>query len=338
MSGSVGDAWNSGINRVAIDRINRKVCGVLLTHLNTMARLFLYATAVLLFVGVAQSFAQDKVGLQRKIEQIVAGKSAVVGVSIVGDNGKFKLYVNGDRHFPMQSVFKFHIGVVMLSEIDKGKFSLDQKVEIKKSELLPGFYSPIREKYPDGATLTIAEILEYTVSKSDNAGCDALLRLLGGPTVVETYFLKNNFKNISIKINEETMQSNWDMMFQNWTTPRAADKVLEAFYYNKKGLLSKTSHDFLWKIMRETETGAKRLKGQLPEGTVVAHKTGWSGTNEKTGITAAVNDIGVVFLPDGKHFFISVFVTDSKENIETNERIIADIAKAAWDHFTAAKK
>ena len=85
--------------------------------------------------------------------------------------------------------------------------------------------------------------------------------------------------------------------------------------------------------MRENETGKNRLKGQLPEGTVVAHKTGSSGTNKTTGITAAVNDIGIVFLPNGEHFFISVFVSNSKEDFDTNEKIIADISKAAWDYF-----
>ena len=297
-----------------------------------------FVAAIVLFYACGHAAAQGAASLRQKIEQIVSDKKAVVGVAIVGNGGKDKVYLNGGKRFPMQSVFKFHIGVVMLSEIDKGKFSLDQKIEIKKSELLPGLYSPIRDKYPDGATLTIAEILEYTVSKSDNAGCDALLRLLGGPQVVENYFAKNKFKDIAIKINEEVMQGNWDLQFQNWTTPKAADKVLEAFFYNKKKLLSQKSHDFLWKVMRETETGANRLKGQLPAGTVVAHKTGWSGTNKTTGITAAVNDIGVVFLPDGKHFYISVFVTDSKETPEASEKIIADISKAAWDHFTTTNK
>lgn len=83
--------------------------------------------------------------------------------------------------------------------------------------------------------------------------------------------------------------------------------------------------------MKSTNTGLKQLKGQLPDQTVVAHKTGSSGTNKKTGITAALNDVGVVLLPSGEYFVISVFVTHSKENQETNERIISDIAKAAWD-------
>ena len=286
---------------------------------------------VFLFL-TCNTFGQTADELRQKIQEIVSAKNAVVGVSIIGNNGKDSLSINGDRHFPMQSVYKFHIAVAMLAQVDKGRFSLNQKIKIEKKDLLPDLYSPIRGKYPDGANLSVAEILKYTVSESDNVGCDVLLRLIGGPQVVEDYFLKNNIKDVSIKINEEVQQSDWDLQFQNWTTPKAASEALEKIYDNPNMLLSKQSHEFIWKVMRETETGRKRLKGLLPEHTVIAHKTGSSGVN-KDGVTAAVNDIGIVFLPHGQYFFISVFVTHSKENAESNEKIIADIAKATWDYF-----
>jgi len=301
-----------------------------------MTKIFLSIALLLAFTSFHTS-AQPTDSLRQKIQQIISAKKAIVGISIIGNNGKDTLSVNGERHYPLQSVFKFHIALDVLSEIDKGKFSLNQKIEIQKKDLLPGLYSPLRDKYPNGAILSISEILKYTVSASDNVGCDVLLRLLGGPQTVEEYFIKNNFKDIAIKFNEETQQGNWDLQFQNWTTPKAANEVLMSFYYNTKKLLSQNSYDFIWKIMRETETGKGRLKGQLPEGTIVAHKTGTSGTN-KDGLTAAVNDIGIVFLPGGRHFFISVFVTDSKEDAATNEKIIADISKAAWDYFMTKKK
>jgi beta-lactamase class A len=298
-----------------------------------MTKLACRLSGLLLLFSTFQTNAQTIDSLRQSIERILSTKNAMVGVSIIGNNGKDTMSINGEMRFPMQSVFKFHIGVVILSEIDQGNFSLDQKIEIKQNELLPGLYSPLRDKYPEGGTLTIAEILEYTVSQSDNVGCDVLLKLLGGPQVVENYFENNNFKDISIKINEEVMQNNWDLQFLNWTTPISASQVLKSFYHNSDKLLSQESHDFIWKLMRETTTGKNRLRGQLPAETVVAHKTGWSGTNKTTGITAAVNDIGIVFLPNGNTFFISVFVTDSKEDAAANERIISDIAKATWDYF-----
>lgn len=291
----------------------------------------------LLFLAVVSTvtgvYAQTIESLRNDIEQIVRSKNATVGIAISGANGDDTLSSNGTEHFPMQSVFKFPIALAILSEIDEGRFSLDQKIEIKKSELLPGLWSPIREKYPEGVTLTIAEIIEYTVALSDNVGCDVLLKLLGKPQEVEAYLLKNGFNDISIKINEETMQSNWDLQFQNWTTPLEANRILQVFYENKDNQLSQKSYDFLWETMKTTQTGKNKLKGQLPEGTVVAHKTGWSGQNKSTGITAASNDIGIVFLPDGSYFFISIFITASKEEEKTNEKIIADITKAAWKYF-----
>ena len=89
--------------------------------------------------------------------------------------------------------------------------------------------------------------------------------------------------------------------------------------------------------MLETTSGKNRIKGQLPRGTLVAHKTGTSDTNEK-GVTAAINDIGIVTLPNGKHFAISILVSNSKEKYETNEKIISGISKLAWDYFIQKTK
>lgn len=289
-------------------------------------------TLLLLLLFYCQAYAQTSDSLKGKIQRIIASKNVEIGVAIIGNNGKDTLSINGNQHFPLQSVFKFHIALAVLSQIDKGKFNLNQKIKIEKKDLLPDLYSPIRDEYPNGATLTLSKILEYTVSQSDNVGCEVLLRLIGGPEVVEKYCKDNGIKDISIKINEEEQQANWDLQFQNWTTPKAANEILEKFYSNKSNLLSKKSHHFIWKVMKETETGQNRLKGQLPKRTIVAHKTGSSGAN-KEGLTAAVNDIGIVFLPGGQHYYISVFVTNSTENAETNEKIIADISKATWDYF-----
>ncbi|RIV31666.1 class A beta-lactamase, subclass A2 [Flagellimonas lutimaris] len=281
-----------------------------------------------------KGFSQKIETLRQKIDSITNTKDVIVGVAINGFKTNDTLSINGQRHYPMQSVFKLPIALVILSEVDKGNLSLDQKIDIKKSELLPGLWSPIREKYPEGAYLTIAEIIEYTVAMSDNVGCDVLLKLLGKPQVVENYFSSLGFKDFAAKINEETMQSNWELQFLNWTTPIEANKILSTFYKNKNGLLSQDSYDFIWNILKGTKVGKNRLKGQLPEETVVAHKTGWSGKNKKTGITAAVNNIGIVFMPNGEYFTISVFVTESKEDFKTNEKIISDISKVAWDYFS----
>jgi len=309
---------------------------ILLTLLTNRSRKLYMNRKLLFIVSILSLFTFDINAqidsLKNKIEQIINSKDAIVGVSIRGIENNECLDINSEKHFPMQSVFKFHIALAVLDKVDKDKLNLDQEIFIRKRELLPNTWSPIRDKYPDGnIKLTLAEILKYTVTLSDNNGCDILLKMIAGPKKVNEYIHKLGIKDISISVNEEEMHKDWNAQFSNWTTPKAATDLLTAFY--TKNILSKSSFDFLLKTMIETSTGKNRIKGQLPEGTIVAHKTGSSGTNKKS-ITAATNNIGIVTLPDGKHFAISIFVTNSREDEETNDKIISDIAKAAWDYFT----
>jgi beta-lactamase class A len=290
-------------------------------------------TGFLIFLGNSSVMAQ-KEDLRKEILKIANSKRTDLGMYISGIEDQDTISFNGKKHYPMQSVFKFHIAIVVLNEVDQGRLFLDQKIHVGKEDLIPNTWSPIREEYPDGTTLTLAEMLKYTVSLSDNIGCDLLLDLLGGTKTVNDYFHERGYKDMSILATEAEMHKDWPTQFLNWITPHESNKILNAFYGEE--LLSKQSTGFLWKIMTETATGKKRIKGQLPDGTVVGHKTGSSGTNEK-GITAAVNNIGIVSLPDGKHFSISVFVSNSTEKMETNEKIIADISKLAWDYFLSKK-
>lgn len=81
----------------------------------------------------------------------------------------------------------------------------------------------------------------------------------------------------------------------------------------------------------EITTALKRIKGLLPNGTVVAHKTGTSST--VNGVTAATNDVGLVTLPNGQHLAIAVFVSDSQATDVIREEVIAKVARAAWDEW-----
>jgi len=271
--------------------------------------------------------------LKKQIEQILRDKKAIFGISISGENGNDTLSINGNMHCPTQSAYKMHIGLAMLDKIDRGAFSLDQKINISKAKLpVNAFWNPLGTDFPNGGDLTVAQLIQYCISHSDNTACDTLIGMVGSPSEVEAYFKKNNIQDLQFAYNERTMQSKWENMFQNWITPNAAVQTLRLFYENKNGLLSNSSYSFFWQTMKETSTGVKRLKGLLPEGTVVAHKTGSSGTND-VGLTAATNDWGVVFLPNGHYFIISVLVTNSYESDETNERIIAEICKVAYDFF-----
>jgi beta-lactamase class A len=85
--------------------------------------------------------------------------------------------------------------------------------------------------------------------------------------------------------------------------------------------------------MVDSTPGPKRLKGLLPAGTIVAHKTGTDTT--RNGVTAATNDVGIITLPDGRHLAIAVFVKDSTATQDAREATIAKAARAAFDRWSA---
>jgi len=291
-----------------------------------------YLISLVLVLATNITFCQNFDDLRARLETIINSQKALVGVAICGSHPKDTLSINGQKHFPLQSVFKFHIALAVLDQVAQGNFTLHQPIVITKKALLPNLYSPLREKHPNGGTFPLSKLLTHAVSMSDNVACDALLQLIGGPQKVDAFLKSKGISNFAITFNEETMQSNWDNQFKNWTTPQAATQTLLLFYQNQPQLLSAETHAFLWNMMKTTQTGTHRIKGLLPKTAVVAHKTGTSGTNND-GITAAVNDIGVVFLPNGSYFVLSVFVSQSHENEKANEKCIAEIAKTTWDFF-----
>ena len=126
--------------------------------------------------------------LRKEIENLVHTLNGSIGVGVKHLESGDTLTIHGNDHFPMQSVYKFHLALAVLADVDKGKLCVDQKVLIRKEDYFPDTHSPIADKYPDGnVELTIGELLFYTVSTSDNNGCDILFKLVGGPKKVEAY-------------------------------------------------------------------------------------------------------------------------------------------------------
>jgi len=290
-----------------------------------------FAVLLILFVTFNHSAIAQKDNLKKKIEAISKDAKGIVGVGIMDLTSRETILINEKHKFPMQSVFKFPLGMTVLDQVDKGKLTLDQKIHITKEDLNPDTWSPLQKKYPEGnVDVTIEELLSYTVSNSDNNTCDILFKLVGGPDKVQDYMRELGIKEMNIVATEAGMSKGWNVQYTNWCRPSAMLKLLDVFYQGKN--LSKTSSDFLWKIMTETTTGPNKMKGLLPAGAKVAHKTGASGTNDK-GIMAATNDVGIMTLPNSKQIAVVVYVSDTPVDEKTRDGVIAQIAKAAWDYY-----
>ena len=270
-------------------------------------------------------------GLRATIAQLARESRGTLGVGVELLDTRERVVAGTHRH-PMQSVYKLPIAMAALDLVDRGTLRLDEMIDIPASiYVTPGQHSPIRDKYPDGARLSLREILRLNTSESDGTACDVLLKLIGGPDKATAYFRRIGVTEMIAATTELEIGRDQRAQYRSWSTPAGALSLLRVVHEGR--VLSDTSQALLMGFLTETTTGLKRLRGELPAGTVVAHKTGSSGARD--GVAAATNDIGIVTLPNGQHLAVAVFLTDSRADEASREHVIARVARAAWETWVA---
>jgi beta-lactamase class A len=290
---------------------------------------------ILLAVSFADSvFAQ--LSLKRQINVISGDAHGKVAVACLLPGTPLNCDLNPRAHPPMQSVFKFPLALAALHLIERGELSLDQLVRFRASDrILPQTYSPLQDKYPGAEVdLPLRELLRLTVSLGDNTAADVVLRTIGGPTVVDNYVKTIGIHGFHLEDNEAALHQDVAAQYRNWCEPAAMVQLLLRLSENPP--LSRECANLLLGWMRDSPTGLHRIKGQLPAGTVVMHKTGTSGTDH--GLTHATNDVGLIVLPDGRRLAIAIFIMDSTADEATRESVVARIARAAYEAATKSGK
>ena len=259
------------------------------------------------------------------IAAIVEPAGGTVGFAAVELETGRTLGLNQDRPFPMQSVFKLPIAIEVLHQVDAGKIALDQELLLVADDAREGAAGMIVVP----SRTTVRKILEAMVVSSDNVACDKLLALVGGPQVVDARMRKHGIEGMTIRFSEREITAGKG---DNTATPAAMVALLGAMAHKWLGLLP-ASAKVLDELLFQVVTGARRIKGGLPPGTPVAHKSGSSRTRD--GKTDATNDVGLFSLPNGSQVAIAVFVHDSPADEPTREATIAKLARATYDTFLA---
>lgn len=270
--------------------------------------------------------------LRQSLRQVISGKAATVGVAVIF-NGSELVTVNNMYRYPMMSTFKFHQALAVADYLNKHGETLDTEILVRKADLLPDTYSPLRDANPEGNfTISIGDLLKYTLIESDNNAADILFRHIGGPKAVDRYIRDLGIEDVSIVATEEEMHRSVDNQYLNWTTPSAAALTIETFLQNE--LCTKDQKLFIQHTMTEAKTGKDKLRAGLPKKNVLlAHKTGSSDRNE-WGIKIGDNDMGFVVLPDGRHYTIAVFIMNSRESDTGNAALIARISRLVYEYFS----
>jgi beta-lactamase class A len=317
------------------------------------------ALIALLIAGLSlNAAAADLSILKAEIEDTIQRARGAVGVAVKHLESGTEIVVNGQNTYPMASAYKLPILVELYYQKAAGTLTLDDRIEVMPSDLHIGSGVMIALFDPPGVQLSIRNLINMMMRVSDNSAADILLNRVGAAKV--TARMKALGLN-TIRVDRSTQEMILDQSGLDYsrygtlpvrqvrkmldeidgpTAARANDQfnktekdvakpadmnaILEKLYRGE--IVDRATSDEIIEILKECQTGFTRLPGLLPSDTVVAHKTGTIG--------GSINDSGIIFLPyNAGHLAITVLMRDARASTADRERVIADIARYAYDYF-----
>lgn len=258
----------------------------------------------------------------------------------------------------MASTVKVPLAIELLSQVDEGRQRLESMIALEQKDLHPGSGTLTDLFNKPGVALSKRNLLELMLLISDNSATDVLLREVGGPEAVNARMRRLGIDGLRVDRSTALLiadavglrlpdEAEWTPQrfaaafrqtsdqeraearkrFENdlrdTATPDAMAELLVRIY--RRDVLKPDGAELLLDIMHRCRTGQARLKGLLPDGTPVAHKTGT--------IAGSANDVGILTLPgEAGHVALAVFVKGAQEAARA-ERAIAQIARAVHDYF-----
>jgi beta-lactamase class A len=257
----------------------------------------------------------------RLLSGAVAGDISVAVVHV--ESGRL-VEVEGAKKLPLYSVYKLPLVVTVLREVEAGRVKLETKVQVTPADVASGSQYN-RDLWRKPQEVTVAQLIEFAIVRSDNTSADKLLALVGGPSVVTQQVRALGFSNIDIVVSSGEFAAN-----RNKPNTGASTDFARLLTQLQKGdILQPANVSSLLDQMERSRTGGeRRLRANLPPGTRVADKTGSGDT--------VTNDVGLITLPENKgHLAIAVLISSSKLPTDKQEKTIAEIARAAYDSFVS---
>jgi beta-lactamase class A len=266
--------------------------------------------------------------------------------------------INAGERFPMASTYKVPMAGLLLHLVDLDDLSLDTRVEItsrhraETGEIAQSVIHP-------GVSLSALNLLELMLTQSNNNATDRVLELIGGPDAVTAWLRASGIDAMRVdhSVNDllgkfydlppgtpamEGFLAKWpdetareavngrssaafDDGAADSATPAAMVDLLAALFGGD--LISPASREILHGVMLRCQTGEGRIKGMLPPGTPVAHKTGTIG--------GTINDAGIIQLPERRGRLALAIYTKGSTILRYIERepIMADVARSVYDAF-----
>lgn len=227
-----------------------------------------------------------------------------------------RLTARGDERFVYCSTFKMYLAAATLLRVQAGQEQLDRAIPVTRADMIS--HAPVTEPAV-GSTLTVEQLMKAVVEVSDNPSANLLLKALGGIEAMQAFY--RGIGDASTTVDRFEPEMNRLDGDKDTITPAQSAANMHGLFVDPASPLSQDSRALLLGWMFSSPTGAARIKGGVPAGWRVAHKTG-------TGGYGPTNDIGVLYPPSGEPILIAGYYHAASDRPE-NEAVIAGATRLA---------
>lgn len=254
--------------------------------------------------------------LMEALRQLELKSGGRLGVAVLDSATGDVIHYKGDERFPMCSTFKVLAAAAVLKSAGTGLEGLKQRIRFAASDLVT--YSPVTSAHVSGDGMTLEELCEAAITRSDNTAGNLLLQTIGGAAGL-TRFARSlgdevtRLDRIETELNEAVPGDPRDT-----TTPVAMATNFRRLLLGDA--LASPARDQLTAWLIANKTGDGRLRAGLPSGWRVGDKTG-SGEN------GTANDVAIVWPAGRPPLIIAVYLTQSTVDPNGRNDVIAAVAR-----------
>jgi beta-lactamase class A len=201
------------------------------------------------------------------------GFSGCIGCSATRLSDGFSLSMLGHDPFPAASVVKLPLLIAALQAVESGKLQLQTRYVVESADQVGG--SGLLQGFEPGLAVTLQDLLTMMIIVSDNTATNMVLKLLGGPTMVNTSFQRLNLQRLRMygelmaPVGRKTSAQRQDILAT--TTAHEMNQLLQRLYNGE--LLSQQLKGLALSILAKQHY-QEMLKRYLPSDAVVHSKSG----------------------------------------------------------------
>lgn len=251
----------------------------------------------------------------KRLERLSGGR---LGVSVLETGTGRRHVYRGDERFPMCSTFKVLAAAAVLARVDAGTEQLTRRITFDASAVVVN--SPVTEKRSGGDGMSLAEIGEAAITRSDNTAGNLLLADIGGPSGLTAFARKLGDRITRLDRNEPSLNEALPDDPRDTTTPNAMVSNFQALILDTK-VLSPASREQLTAWIVANKTGDARLRSGFLGGWRVGDKTG-------AGERGTTNDVAVVWPPNASPIVVAVYLTGASVPSSQQNATLASVARA----------